>query len=235
VLLLPGSRPHACHQHSGRNGFRCGQRPSVSTRLLFVLDTSYAAMLTIVPSVLLFIFNSLISRHLLIVRRSRSCMNHDVVGHQFAFLLVLVSTTFLVLTWPYYLCWVTNFIIKFNINVNFFLYSYASNYFRSEMKQNVLTVRLRREQPLLRTDGDSFVWREGYQQHGLLVQDGLPSHIALESPAPSQQRLSALLPLPSRWSQLSSSATRQFRMSFKPRLLNTLRICLVQASCRDSW
>uniref|UniRef100_A0A1I8GQ87 DUF3677 domain-containing protein n=2 Tax=Macrostomum lignano TaxID=282301 RepID=A0A1I8GQ87_9PLAT len=59
--------------------------------------------------------------------------------------------------------------------------------------------------------------------------------IGLESPAPSQQRLSALLPLPSRWSQLSSSATRQFRMSFKPRLLNTLRICLVQASCRDSW
>uniref|UniRef100_A0A1I8IYQ6 DUF3480 domain-containing protein n=1 Tax=Macrostomum lignano TaxID=282301 RepID=A0A1I8IYQ6_9PLAT len=59
--------------------------------------------------------------------------------------------------------------------------------------------------------------------------------IGLESPAPNQQRLSALLPLPSRWSQLSSSATRQFRMSFKPRLLNTLRICLVQASCRDSW
>uniref|UniRef100_A0A1I8F9X7 PPE family protein PPE24 n=1 Tax=Macrostomum lignano TaxID=282301 RepID=A0A1I8F9X7_9PLAT len=58
--------------------------------------------------------------------------------------------------------------------------------------------------------------------------------IGLESPAPNQQRLSALLPLPSRWSQLSSSATRQFRMSFKPRLLNTLRICLVQASCRDS-
>uniref|UniRef100_A0A1I8IEH3 Family with sequence similarity 189, member A1 n=1 Tax=Macrostomum lignano TaxID=282301 RepID=A0A1I8IEH3_9PLAT len=58
--------------------------------------------------------------------------------------------------------------------------------------------------------------------------------IGLKSPAPNQQRLSALLPLPSRWSQLSSSATRQFRMSFKPRLLNTLRICLVQASCRDS-
>uniref|UniRef100_A0A1I8HXV2 General transcription factor IIH subunit 4 n=1 Tax=Macrostomum lignano TaxID=282301 RepID=A0A1I8HXV2_9PLAT len=51
--------------------------------------------------------------------------------------------------------------------------------------------------------------------------------IGLKSPAPNQQRLSALLPLPSRWSQLSSSATRQFRMSFKPRLLNTLRICLV--------
>uniref|UniRef100_A0A1I8IUY0 C2H2-type domain-containing protein n=1 Tax=Macrostomum lignano TaxID=282301 RepID=A0A1I8IUY0_9PLAT len=50
--------------------------------------------------------------------------------------------------------------------------------------------------------------------------------IGLKSPAPNQQRLSALLPLPSRWSQLSSSATRQFRMSFKPRLLNTLRICL---------
>uniref|UniRef100_A0A1I8JI25 Small acidic protein n=1 Tax=Macrostomum lignano TaxID=282301 RepID=A0A1I8JI25_9PLAT len=59
--------------------------------------------------------------------------------------------------------------------------------------------------------------------------------IGLKSPAPNQQRLSALLPLPSRWSQLSSSATRQFRMSFKPWLLNTLRICLVQASCRDSW
>uniref|UniRef100_A0A1I8G271 SUZ domain-containing protein n=2 Tax=Macrostomum lignano TaxID=282301 RepID=A0A1I8G271_9PLAT len=40
--------------------------------------------------------------------------------------------------------------------------------------------------------------------------------IGLKSPAPNQQRLSALLPLPSRWSQLSSSATRQFRMSFKP-------------------
>uniref|UniRef100_A0A1I8G6H1 RNA helicase n=1 Tax=Macrostomum lignano TaxID=282301 RepID=A0A1I8G6H1_9PLAT len=54
--------------------------------------------------------------------------------------------------------------------------------------------------------------------------------VALESPAPSQQRLSALLPLPSRWSQLSSSATRQFRTSFKLRLLITLRIYLVYNS-----
>uniref|UniRef100_A0A1I8G9I5 TIR domain-containing protein n=1 Tax=Macrostomum lignano TaxID=282301 RepID=A0A1I8G9I5_9PLAT len=71
--------------------------------------------------------------------------------------------------------------------------------------------------------------------HGLLVRDGPRGHGRQQTPAPNQQRLSALLPLPSRWSQLSSSATRQFRMSFKPRLLNTLRICLVQASCRDSW
>jgi len=80
----------------------------------------------------------------------------EMMGVQFASFLVLISSGLLLFTWPYYVCWIlhwyltkkdyrsellnsiidiTKSIFYCNYSMNFFLYSLATFYFRSEMKR----------------------------------------------------------------------------------------------------
>lgn len=144
----------------------------------FVYDAIYACLLCIIPSILILIMNILIAVQLLSWQSNPTTENfsrHDLIGFQFAALLVLISSTFLFLSWPYFIVWIhswwayydyeinpsarrvneiiqiyvpqlmTRILFYLHFGINIILYTIASKYFKSQIK-HAFTLKKLREQ-----------------------------------------------------------------------------------------
>lgn len=134
--------------------------------LNFVLDTIYALLITVVPFIIMVVLNILIVRKLLHTRRrhkrAKFLGDESVVKLEFTFILLAVSTCFMILNLPYIIVWCMRFqselshlmgpddptatakargllyimktIFCINYCINFFLYSLTGLHFRKHLK-----------------------------------------------------------------------------------------------------
>ena len=86
----------------------CAYSPQY-TRINFILDVIYGILITAVPFTLISIFNSLIVRRLVLTRRrhrrARFKFEETIVKLEFTFILLLISSCFIVLNLPYFVVW----------------------------------------------------------------------------------------------------------------------------------
>lgn len=142
---------------------RCSRNPNY-LMFSFVLDSIFALSITLIPLLVISIFNCLIIRRLYIRHRRNFRLSvvttESIVRMEFTIIFLVISFVFVALNIPYFCFWCGRFLTKFhntkasndewddesnvvlvarlsfylNYSINFFLYSITGAYFRKELR-----------------------------------------------------------------------------------------------------
>ena len=166
AILLSLYKPILSHVNPD-NGACGGKKQHI--RLNSILDPTYAMLTTALPLLIIIVLNLLITRQLLITRRRHKRSNflteENFLKLEFTFVLLVLSSTFIALSLPYFITWcthrtqttddemevktndhirgvfyITKAILYFNYCSNFFLYSVTGGHFRKQLR-NICTQR----------------------------------------------------------------------------------------------
>ncbi len=138
----------------------CTRNPEY-VRLNFIMELTYGLLITAVPFVVLAVFNLMILRTILqrdaSIRKCKLAFFNNRIRWEFTITLLAVSSTFICLNLPYFVCWCQQFVQSlnaedpaeahrirnvlyvtktvFNVNycINFFLYCLTGTYYRRQL------------------------------------------------------------------------------------------------------
>ena len=85
--------------------------------LSYILDMIYGLIITAVPFILISVFNCLIVHRLIMTRRRHKkvrfkCQESSIVKLEFTFILLLISSCFIVLNMPYFIVWCMRILVE---------------------------------------------------------------------------------------------------------------------------